>query len=210
MPGGHVLVTGFEPFGGDTANPSQEVAKALDGRRVGDAVIRALVLPVQHEEARAALLPALADPELRAAVMLGLAGGRMRVALERVALNVMDYAEPDNRGDVLRGVACVPAGAAAYWSTLPLPAILEALGAEGIPAYVSNTAGTFLCNFTSYATLHALERSGRRLPAGFIHLPYLPSMVASRGQDAPSMDLPLMIRAAEIAAREALARRRPD
>jgi pyroglutamyl-peptidase len=210
MPEGHVLVTGFEPFGGDTANPSQEVAKALDGRRVGDAVIRALVLPVQHEEARAALLPALADPELRAAVMLGLAGGRMRVALERVALNVMDYAEPDNRGDVLRGVACVPGGAAAYWSTLPLPAILEALGAEGIPAYISNTAGTFLCNFTSYAALHTLERSGRRLPAGFLHLPYLPSMVASRGQDAPSMDLPLMTRAVEIAARAALAGRRPD
>jgi pyroglutamyl-peptidase len=205
MPGGHVLVTGFEPFGGDTANPSQEVAKALDGRQVGDAVIRGLVLPVQHEEARAALVPALADPELRAAVMLGLAGGRMRVALERVALNVMDYAEPDNRGDVLRGVACVAGGPAAYWSTLPLPAILEALSAEGIPAYVSNTAGTFLCNFTSYTALHALERAGRRLPAGFIHLPYLPSMVASRRQEAPSMDLPLMIRAAEVAARVALA-----
>jgi pyroglutamyl-peptidase len=206
MPGGHVLVTGFEPFSGDTANPSQEVAKALDGRRVGDAVIRALILPVQHEEARAALLPALADGELRAAVMLGLAGGRMRVALERVALNVMDYSEPDNRGDVMQGVPCVADGPAAYWSTLPLPAILEALAAEGIPAYLSNTAGTFLCNFTSYAALHALAGSGRRLPAGFIHLPYLPSMVASRGEDAPSMDLPLLIRAAEIAARAALAR----
>ena len=122
------------------------------------------------------------------------------VPLERVALNVMDYAEPDNRGDVLRGVACVAGGPAAYWSTLPLPAILEALSAEGIPAYVSNTAGTFLCNFTSYTALHALERAGRRLPAGFIHLPYLPSMVASRRQEAPSMDLPLMIRAAEVAA----------
>lgn len=207
MAGSHVLVTGFEPFGVATANPAQEVAKALDGRRVGDAVIRGLVLPVQHEEARAALLPALADGELRAAVLLGLAGGRMRVALERVALNVMDYAEPDNRGDVVRGVACVADGPAAYWSTLPLPAILDALEAEGIPAYVSNTAGTFLCNFTLYAALHALARSGRRLPAGFLHLPYLPSMVASRGEDAPSMDLPLLIRAAEIAAREALAAR---
>jgi pyroglutamyl-peptidase len=198
--GGHVLVTGFEPFASDTANPSQEVAKALDGRRVGDAVIRGLVLPVQHEDARAELVPALGAPGLRAAVLLGLAGGRMRVALERAALNVMDYPEPDNRGDVLRGAACVPGGPAAFWSTLPLPAILEALTAEGIPGYVSNSAGTFLCNYTFYAALHALAESGRRVPAGFIHLPYLPSMVASHGRDEPSMDLPLMIRAAEIAA----------
>jgi pyroglutamyl-peptidase len=198
--GGHVLVTGFEPFGSDTANPSEEVAKALDGRRVGDAVIRGLILPVQHEDARAAILPALAEPELRAAVLLGLAGGRMRVALERAALNVMDYPEPDNRGDVVRDVPCVPGGPAAYWSTLPLAAILEALAAEGIPAYVSSTAGTFLCNYTLYAALHALAERGRRVPAGFIHLPYLPSMVASHGLDEPSMDLPLMIRAAEIAA----------
>jgi pyroglutamyl-peptidase len=197
---GHVLVTGFEPFGGDTANPSQEVAKALDGRRVGNAVIRGLILPVQHEEARAALEPALGADGLRAVVLLGLAGGRMRVALERAALNVMEYPEPDNRCDVERGAACAPDGPAAYWSTLPLPAILEALTAEGIPAYVSNTAGTFLCNYTFYAALHALAERGRRVPAGFIHLPYLPSMVASHGLEEPSMDLSLMIRAAEIAA----------
>ena len=89
------------------------------------------ILPVQHEEARAALEPALAAPGLRAVVLLGLAGGRMRVALERAALNVMDYSEPDNRGDVVRGAPCVPGGPAAYWSTLPLPAILEALAARG-------------------------------------------------------------------------------
>lgn len=205
--GGHVLVTGFEPFGSDTANPSQEVAKTLDGRRVGDAVIRGLILPVQHEEARAALGPALAEPGLRAGVLLGLAGGRMRVALERAALNVMDYPEPDNRGDVVRGAACVPGAPAAFWSTLPLPAILEALTAEGIPAYVSNTGGTFLCNYTFYAALQALAESGRRVPTGLIHLPYLPSMVASHGLDEPSMDLALMIRAAEIAAGVALEER---
>jgi len=202
--GGHVLVTGFEPFGGDTANPSREVAKALDGRRVRDAAVRAVVLPVQHEEARAALLPALAEPGLRAVVMLGLAGGRMRVALERAALNVMDYRLPDNRGDVVRGTACVAGGPAAHLTTLPLAAILEALTAEGIPAYVSNTAGTFLCNYTLYTALHVLNEGGRHIPAGFIHLPFLPSMVASHALDEPSMDLPMMVRAAEIAAHTAL------
>ena len=203
--GGHVLITGFEPFGGDTANPSQEVAKELDGRRVRDTVVRALLLPVQHEEARAAPLPALGEPGLRAVVMLGLAGGRMRVALERAALNVMDYHLADNRGDIVRGTPCVAGGPAAYWSTLPLPAIREALTAEGIPAYVSNTAGTFLCNYTLYAALHALDEGARHIPAGFIHLPFLPSMVASHALDEPSMELAMMIRAAEIAAHAALA-----
>lgn len=204
--GGHVLVTGFEPFGGDSANPSQEVAKALDGRRVGGVSVRGLVLPVQHEEARATLAPALAEPGLRAAVMLGLAGGRARVTLERVGLNVMDYRQPDNRGDVVCGEPCVPGGPAAYWSTLPIPAILEALAAEGIPAYLSNTAGTFLCNYVLYTALRALAAADRRIPAGFIHLPYLPSMVASHGLEEPSMDLALMVHAAEIAATVALAR----
>ena len=203
--GEHLLVTGFEPFGGDAANPSQEAVKALDGRRVDGYPVRGLVLPVQHDEARAVLAPALAEPGLRAALMLGLAGGRARVALERVALNVMDYREPDNRGDVVRGEPCIAGGPAAYWSTLPLPAILEALTAEGIPAYVSNTAGTFLCNYTLYTALHALAVAGRRIPAGFIHLPYLPSMVASHGLEEPSMELSLIVRAAELALGRTLA-----
>jgi pyroglutamyl-peptidase len=205
MAGAHLLVTGFEPFGGDTANPSQEAVKALDGRRVGSLPVRGLVLPVQHEEARAALAPALAEPGLRAAVLLGLAGGRARLALERVGLNVMDYRQPDNRGDVVRDTPCVVGGPAAYWSTLPLDTILETLTAEGIPAYVSNTAGTFLCNYTLYTALHALASADRPIPAGFIHLPYLPSMVASHGLEEPSMDLPLIVRAAEIALERALA-----
>ena len=121
---------------------------------------------MQHEDARAALLPALAEPGLRAAVLLGLAGGRARVALERAALNVMDYSSPTIAATWCAASPASPSGPAAYWSTLPLPAILEALAAEGIPAYVSNTAGTFLCNYTLYAALHALAAAGRRLPAG--------------------------------------------
>jgi pyroglutamyl-peptidase len=127
------------------------------------------------------------------------------VALERVGLNVMDYRQPDNRGDVVRGEPCVAGGPPAYWSTLPLPVILEALTAEGIPAYVSNTAGTFLCNYMLYTALHALAAAGCRIPAGFIHFPHLPSMVASHGLEEPSMDLPLIVRAAEIALERALA-----
>ncbi len=189
-PARHILLTGFEPFDGDAVNPSGEVAKQLDGRAVGECAVRSVILPVQHEAARATVAPLLAAPGLVAVVHLGLAGGRARVSLERVAVNVMDYSRPDAHGQVLRDVPCVPDGPAAYFSTLPLREMLAALTAEGIPAAISNTAGTYLCNDVSYTTLHALARRGPSIPAGFVHLPFLPSMVAAHGLEEPSMDLP--------------------
>jgi pyroglutamyl-peptidase len=194
----HVLVTGFEPFGNDGVNPSQELAKALDGRRAGRASVRAMVLPVQHEAAWASLAPALEASGLVGVVHFGLAGGRARLALEAVALNTLDYAMPDAHGVLRRDEPAVPAAPAAYWSTLPLRAILGELTAAGLPAYISYTAGTYLCNFTLYATLHRLASLGRRVPAGFVHVPYLPAMVAGHGLEEPSMDLAAMLRGAEI------------
>jgi pyroglutamyl-peptidase len=194
----HVLLGGFEPFAGDAVNPSREVVKALDGRAVRGVPLRGLVLPVQHERARELLLPALAAPDLRAVLLLGLAGSRARLALERVGVNAMEYSTPDADGALRRGERCLADGPPAYFSTLPLPAILEALTAQGVPAYLSYTAGTYLCNFSLYTALDALAR-GRPVPAGFIHLPYLPEMVASHGREEPSMSLDLMLRAVEIA-----------
>ncbi len=184
---------------GDAVNPSGEGAKQLDGRVIGDCVVRSAVLPVQHEAARAIVAPLLDAPGLVAVVHLGLAGGRARVSLERSAVNVMDYSRPDAHGQTLCDVACVDGGPAAYFSTLPLRDMLAGLTAEGIPAAISNTAGTFLCNDISYTTLHRLTRHGSPIPAGFIHLPFLPSMVSAHGLEEPSMDLPLMVRAVEIA-----------
>jgi len=161
--------------------------------------VRSVILPVQHEAARAIVAPLLAAPGLAAAVHLGLAGGRARIALERVAVNVMDYSRPDAHGQVLRDVACVADGPAAYFSTLPLRDMLGALIAEGIPAYVSNTAGTYLCNDISYTSLHTLGPRAREIPTGFIHLPFLPSMVSAHNLEEPSMDLATMSRAVEIA-----------
>jgi pyroglutamyl-peptidase len=194
-----LLVTGFEPFGGLDANPSLDVAKALDGRLVGEAVVRGAILPVHHAEAAARVAYLLDEADPLAVVHLGLAGGRARIALERVAVNVMDYDTPDNAGYRATGEPCVAAGPAAYFATLPLTPILAALLAEGIPAYVSNTAGTYLCNQTMYTTLHALARRGRPVAAGFIHLPLLPAMVAASGLEQPSMDASLMVRAVEVA-----------
>jgi len=194
-----VLVTGFEAFGGHATNPSLEVAKALDGRAVGGAVVRSAILPVHHAEAAPQVSRLLDEANPLAVVHLGLAGGRARIALERVAVNVMDFDTPDNAGYRARGEPCVPGGPVAYFATLPLAAILAALLAEGIPAYVSNTAGTYLCNQTLYGTLHLLVQRGHPARAGFIHLPSLPAMVAASGLEQPSMDAGLMVRAVEIA-----------
>ena len=193
-----MLVTGFEPFDGLPANPSLEVAKALDGRVVGAAAVRSAVLPVHHAEASAHVRRLLDETDPVAIVHLGLAPGRARIALERVAVNVMDYDTPDNAGYRARDEPCVAGGPPAYFATLPLPAILAALLAEGIPAYVSSTAGTYLCNQTMYTTLHALAQRPRPARAGFVHLPLLPAMVAASGLEQPSMDAGLMVRAVEV------------
>jgi pyroglutamyl-peptidase len=194
----HILLTGFEPFDGDAVNPSGEVAKRLDGQVIGDRVVRSTILPVQHEAAGAVVAPLLQAPGLAGVVHLGLAGGRARISLERVAVNVMDYSRPDAHGQVLCDVPCQPDGPPAYFSTLPLRDMLAALTADGIPAMISNTAGTFLCNYISYTTLHALGRRALAIPTGFIHLPFLPSMVTAHDREEPSMDVATITRAVEI------------
>lgn len=196
-----ILVTGFEPFGPHAHNPSQDLAKALDGRRVAGCLVAGAVLPVHHAEASRRVSMLLAELAPAAVLHLGLAEGRARLALERVALNVADYRIPDNAGYRAEGEPCVPGGPAAYLSTLPLPEILAALTAEGIPAYVSNTAGTFLCNQVLYHTLHEIATRELAARAGFVHVPLLPLMVAASQLDEPSMDFPLMLRAVETVLR---------
>ena len=192
-----ILVTGFEPFGAHAANPTEGLAKAVDGRRLGDVAVLGVVLPVHHADTAARLQALLSESTPEAVLHLGLAGGRARIALERVAVNCMDYEVPDNAGYRARGESCVPGGPTAYFSTLPLPAMLKALVDEGIPAYTSNTAGTYLCNQTLYWTLHAVRDMPRPPRVGFVHFPLLPAMVAATGLEQPSMDFPLMLRAVE-------------
>ena len=189
-----ILVTGFEPFGAHKSNPSEELATSLDGRRFGRHEVRGVVLPVHHREAAARLPSLLAQHDPDAIVHIGLAEARARLALERVAVNVMDYSIADNAGYQAAGEPCVAGGPAAYFATLPLREILAALTADGVPACISNTAGTYLCNQTLYSTLHAVTCGGHRARVGFVHLPLSPAMVAAAGAELPSMDVPLMLR----------------
>jgi len=196
-----IVVTGFEPFAGHPANPSEEIAKAVDGRIIAGQSVRAAILPVHHAEAARAAARLLDEQNPQAVLHVGLAAGRARLALERVAVNVMDYDLADNAGYQARGEPCVADGPAAYFSTLPLAAILDALSREDVPGYLSNTAGTYLCNQTLYSTLHTIATGGRRTIAGFMHVPLSPAMVAASGLDQPSMDPGLGVRAIEIAVR---------
>jgi pyroglutamyl-peptidase len=194
-----VLVTGFEPFTPHKINPTEELARGFENVRVGGATVRGAVLPVHHAEAASRVRELLASVAPAIVLHLGLAGGRARIALERVAVNVMDYAVPDNAGCQKSDEACVIDGPAAYFATLPLRAILARLTSAGIPAYISDTAGTYLCNQTLYTTLHAIAAMPSPPRVGFIHMPLLPSMVAETGLDQPSMDLGTMRRAVELA-----------
>jgi pyroglutamyl-peptidase len=151
-----ILLTGFEPFGGDAHNPSERVANVLAGHHVGGVKLRT--------EAR---LETHITPDVRAVVMLGLARGRMQVALERVALNVADDRLPDNAGRQRRNETLHPGGADAHLSSLPLDDILLAWHEARLPGYVSNSAGLYLCNQVFYAVRHRHPH----LMAGFVHLP---------------------------------------
>ena len=194
-----IVVTGFEPFGIHTANPSEDLAKAVSGRRFGQAVVQSAILPVHHTDAGAMVASLLAETDPVAVLHLGLAEGRARIALERVAVNVMDFEIADNAGYRATGEPCVPDGPAAYFSTLPLRAVQVALQGAGVPAYLSATAGTYLCNFVMYTTLHGLSARRPAPAAGFMHLPLLPSMVLAGAPQQPSMDLALMLRGVEVA-----------
>ncbi len=203
-PQGSVLVTGFEPFGGEPVNPSWQVARALDGRVVGGHPVVAACLPCVFDEALAVLDGALArcaDPVL--VVALGQAAGRSDFSVERVAINVDDARIADNAGAQPVDRPVVAGAPAAYFATLPIKAVVAALRAAGLPASVSQSAGTFVCNHVFYGLMHRLAaRPGVR--GGFIHLPLLPEQ-AARASGQPSLPLATLVQGVETAIACALA-----
>jgi pyroglutamyl-peptidase len=165
-----LLLTGFDPFDGAKSNPSWRAASALDGRIVGGHRIVARQLPTEFAASLHALHAAIRETAPALVVCLGLAGGRNGLSLERVAINVDDARIPDNAGAQPVDARIAARGPAAYFSTLPIKAMLAALRKQGIPAHVSQTAGTYVCNHVFYGLMHALRRRpGVR--GGFIHVP---------------------------------------
>lgn len=195
-----VLLTGFDPFGGDPVNPSWRIAQALHGRQIAGHRIVAAQLPTVFGDALTALNTALRRHQPALVICLGLAGGRSALSIERIAINVNDARIADNAGAQPIDTPVIEGAAAAYFSTLPIKAMCAAMLAEGVPAEVSQTAGTFVCNHVFYGLMHRLA-SGRGLKGtrgGFIHVPLLPE------QGEPSLPLADMVRGLRAGIRAAL------
>lgn len=195
-----VLVTGFEPFDRDSVNPSWELARALDGWRPDlpdglAAEVTAVQLPCVFGRAIDHLDAALRQRPPDLVIALGLAGGRAELTPERVAINLDDARIPDNAGARPIDEPVVPGAPAAYFSTLPIKAIVRDLRAAGVPASVSGTAGSFVCNHLFFALMHRLatDPALARTRGGFVHVPSLPEQ-AARQPGQPSMALAEQLR----------------
>jgi pyroglutamyl-peptidase len=181
-----ILITGFEPFGGETVNPALQAVKMLDGQIVGECIIVARSLPVVWRRSVAKLNEYIDELDPVAVITVGQAGGRPDITPERVAINVDDYRIQDNDGFQPIDEPVVQGAPAAYFSTLPIKTIVARLREKGIPASVSNTAGTFVCNHLFYGLMHRLATEGNKRRGGFIHIPYSPEQAANH-PGAPSM-----------------------
>ncbi len=186
-----LLVTGFEPFGGDAINPSAEVARHLP-RRAGDARIRTAVLPVVYCESLAMLRRLLALYRPDAVLCLGLAGGARAITLETRAVNLNDAPIPDNDGRQLEKEPIRLAGPPALPPTLPLGWILEALRRGRVPVETSESAGTFLCNHVFYGLMDHIHHEDPSMMGGFIHVPFIAEQLPAHPR-APFLELDTLV-----------------
>jgi pyroglutamyl-peptidase len=208
-----ILLTGFEPYGGMRSNPAYATMQVLDGKMIGGHAVVGRPLPVSLARIGAAIEELLSETRPQAVISLGLAPGEPVIRLERLGLNLADFDLSDNEGLTSRDTPVSHHGSAARWASLPLRRIEAALLANGIPARLSETAGTYLCNACLYGFLEKLETQA--VPCGFIHVPMTPDLAAEAmarrqydGMDRlrpPSMSLDLIIAAVRIAIAEMVA-----
>lgn len=186
----HLLITGFDPFGGESINPSWEAVAQLP-EKLGGFTLHKLQIPTVFSAAGEKVLEAAANIKPDVILCIGQAGGRSAVTPERIAINLQDASICDNAGNRPIDVPIVPGGPDAYFATVPVKAMVQAMTDAGYPASVSNTAGTFVCNDVLYTLLHRYHGTATR--AGFIHVPYLPE------QGSPSLPRETTLAALEAA-----------
>jgi pyroglutamyl-peptidase len=199
-----ILLTGFEPFNQETINPSWEAVRALQGWHEGDFVVHARQLPCVFGHANKVMHQAVEELQPSIVIAVGQAGGRPDLSVERIAINIDDAPIADNQMRQIVDQPIVNGGPAAYFSTLPIKAIVHALREAGLPASVSQSAGTFVCNHVFYGLMHQAHEWGTTMRAGFIHIPYLPQQAAGHPGFA-SMKLEDMVEGLRIAIRTTLA-----
>ncbi|MBS0518657.1 MAG: pyroglutamyl-peptidase I [Proteobacteria bacterium] len=190
------LVTGFDAFGGDKVNPSSAAIARLK-RRISGLSVTTAVLPTSFARSAITLRGAIHEAHPDIVLCVGQAGGRSELSLERVAVNIQDARIRDNDGKQPIDRPVVRDGPAAYFATLPIKACVGELRRAGLPAAVSNSAGTFVCNHVFYALMDMAGRHGLAFRGGFLHIPYLPEQAARQGGQ-PSMALDDIVRAIEI------------
>lgn len=196
----HVLLIGFEPFGPHRVNPSELLVRSFEGRTIAGSALAVRIFPVETRPLRARLEAALRDERPSAVLGVGFAPGRAALSLERVALNVLDFSIPDTVGTMPKGEPIAPGGPDARFATLPLNDIVAGWIAVGVAGYVSNSAGTYLCNQLLYEALALSANAGPPVPTGFLHVPALPAQANELGAErTPSMTLDLMRRGLESA-----------
>ncbi|MEQ1967868.1 pyroglutamyl-peptidase I [Xenorhabdus nematophila] len=193
-----ILITGFEPFGGETVNPSWEAIKPLQGCQIAGASVEICRLPCVFDNSLEHLYAAIERVKPDVVIATGEAGGRSAISVERVAINVNDAPILDNAGKQPIDTPIIAGGSAAYFSALPIKTIVNELKRVNIPAIVSDTAGTFVCNHVMYGLLHYLNQHYPAIRGGFVHVPYLPEQ-AAKYPGSPSMPVEMMTAALKIA-----------
>ena len=194
-----ILLTAFEPFGKDEKNAAQEVMALVRDEIAGAKIVKR-TLPVVFGKSVGTALSFILREKPDAVLSLGQAGGRAELTPERIAMNLDDARIPDNEGNQPADQPIAPDGPAAYFSTLPVKAMADAILRAGVPASVSNSAGTYVCNHLMYGVLHALVRSRSKVRAGFLHIPYLHEQTLSR-PGVPSLSREDAVRGVEAALR---------
>ena len=198
-----VLLTGFEPFGGEAINPAMDVVRELAGERIAGHRVVPATLPVTFADAPTALADALERERPALAVCIGQAGGRARISLERVAVNLIDARIADNIGAQPIDTRVIAGAPDAYFSTFPVKAMLQAMTASGVPAELSLSAGTYVCNAVFFALQHLLATRWPGVRGGFIHVPFLPEQ-AARHAGAPALGLETLSKGIGIAIEAAI------
>ncbi|EHK8983229.1 pyroglutamyl-peptidase I [Vibrio vulnificus] len=189
-----ILVTGFEPFSGESLNPSLELVKVLTQKERTNIEIIGCQVPVVRHQSISTVIEAIEQHEPELVFMIGQAAGRAAITPERVAINLDDYRIEDNAGHQPVDEPIIATGPAAYFSTLPVKAITHTLQQAGIPCQLSHSAGTFVCNHLFYGIQHYLQ--ARPIRSGFIHIPLLPEQASASNQ--PSMSLETLARGLEM------------
>ena len=193
-----VLLTGFEPFGGEKVNPSWEAVKQLHGEVIDDVTLVAEQIPTLFGKSVAVLEQLIQQHNPDVVICVGQAGGRLHITPERVAINMNDARIPDNQGNQPIDEPIADKGPVAYWSTIPIKRIVENMKESNIPSSVSHTAGTFVCNHIFYGLMDYITRTSSSIRGGFIHIPFIPEQTINK--EAPSLSLETIVKGVKIAA----------